>query len=143
MPKFLYQNAENKEFIKVPAGEYKFRVKNAVNAVSKAGNETIELQLEVVEGEFKGGIVFDILTFTEKASWRIDTFLKSAGAAPDENELEMELDAEDCNGAIVYGRVVVEPATDKYKEKSKIAAYIAQPKRETKPVKPTLGKFYL
>ena len=82
MPKF--NNQDNKAFVLLPAGDYVFRVTALETGLQTgtgktAGSPFWELTLEI---EDKGAKVFERLIDHETCNWKIDTFLKSTGAAP-------------------------------------------------------------
>lgn len=63
----------------IPAGEYTLEVVKAVPGKSKAQNPKITLHLKVVGGEYDGRYIFDDLTFTAAALFRVKAFLVAAG----------------------------------------------------------------
>jgi hypothetical protein len=63
----------------VPVGNYTATIIKAETGVSKKGNEKIDLQWRVEGGAFDGRIIFDTLTFTEKALFRVKATLKGLG----------------------------------------------------------------
>lgn len=75
MPVYQFQDSENIPAV-VEAGDYVIRVTETKFGLSQAGNAKVDLTLQI---EKTGTILYDTLTFTDKAFWRIDTFLKSCG----------------------------------------------------------------
>jgi hypothetical protein len=65
-------------------GAYEVEVKSVEFGYSQAGNEKADLQLNVLSHD--GKTIYDSLTFTEKAFWRIDQALKSLGIATAKGE---------------------------------------------------------
>jgi hypothetical protein len=81
-------------------GDYNFRVLSAEEKMSQAGNEMIELKLDVFEKGYNQenqSIVYDNLVFTEKAAWKIDSFLKSTERHPGQ-DCDCNLIAEEMTG---------------------------------------------
>lgn len=72
MPSFTFNDSDNLTRL-VDPGEYMAEIIGFEFGYSRSGNETLTL---VLRQEPDGVIVFDTLTFTEKAFWRIDTMLK-------------------------------------------------------------------
>ena len=75
----------------IPPGEYLIGVTAAEEKTSKNGHPQVALDLEILEGEFKGRGVKDWLTVTERAMWRVKSVLTSIGypiAASGEVDLE-------------------------------------------------------
>ena len=92
-------------------GNYIAIVAEAREGTSNAGNPKIDLKLDV------GGVtVFDQLVFTENAGWRIDTFLKACGLAPEKGAY-LDLTAKMCEGAVGRVRIGKKPGL---KDPSKI-----------------------
>jgi hypothetical protein len=63
----------------VAPGSYTATIVKAEAGQSKAGNEKIDLQWKVEGGKEDGRIIFDTLTFTEKAMFRVKATLISLG----------------------------------------------------------------
>lgn len=78
MPSYNFTNQENKIFEPVPAGDYILEVVKCefgiVASGNSSGSEKMELTLQV---EGKDTRLFETLTFSEKAAWKIDTFVKA------------------------------------------------------------------
>jgi hypothetical protein len=76
----------------LPVGEeLTFRVIDAKETRSQAGNSMIELKLRVNDE----ATVYDNLVFTEKAFWKVDQFLRAVGSHPGEGK-DIEMTAEEC-----------------------------------------------
>lgn len=67
----------------LPAGKYTATITTATVGVSKAGNEKIDLQWKVEGGPYDGRVIFDTLTFTEKALFRVKATLQGLGFSKD------------------------------------------------------------
>lgn len=83
MPKF--NDSENRAFVLLKPGDYVYRVLSMEHGLQTgtgktAGSPYWELKLQI-EGD-AGGLVFERLIDHEVCAFKIDTFLKSAGAAP-------------------------------------------------------------
>ena len=63
----------------VPAGQYTATIVKAEAGTSKAGNDKIDMQWKIEGGKFDNRIIFDTLTFTEKALFRVKATLSSLG----------------------------------------------------------------
>lgn len=63
----------------LPVGVYTATIVKAEAGTSKAGNDKIDLQWKVEGGKMDGRIVFDTLTFTEKAMFRVKATLIALG----------------------------------------------------------------
>jgi hypothetical protein len=75
MPNYKYGDSDN-VLLFVELGDYVVEINDVAFGLSKQGNDKIDLKLKV---EKTGTTVYDVLTFSEKAFWRIDTCLKSCG----------------------------------------------------------------
>lgn len=62
-------------FESLPEGNYHIIITDADIKESKAGNPTINMKLRVMDGNFKNRIVWDTLTFSEKAMFRVKNVL--------------------------------------------------------------------
>ena len=66
-------------FSKCEEGQHVVKVIEAKESISQAGNDTITLKLQVMKGNSKDAMVWDTLTITEKALWRVKQFLEAIG----------------------------------------------------------------
>jgi len=74
MPNYKFTNQENKTF-EIPPGDYILEVVACEFGIKReSGDERMDLKLQV---EGRDNIIYETLTFTEKAAWKIDTFVKS------------------------------------------------------------------
>lgn len=135
MPKVIYKNREGGGGI-IPEGKVALQViedEYTVEKYSSNGNPMLSLKMRQVgvynedtrEWERQsGGTLFETLTFTEKAMWRIDGFINSAGLAAAEGE-EIDLDVDKCIGKVVYCEVVhTKQDNDRYPVKPEVHSYI-------------------
>lgn len=67
----------------LPAGNYTATIVKAEIGVSQKGNEKIDLQWKVEGGAHDGRVIFDTLTFTEKALFRVKATLQGLGFPKD------------------------------------------------------------
>jgi len=89
---------------------------------SSTGNEQIQLAL-VVGNEDGAVTVIDYLTFTDKAAWRISTFLKSAGVYPGSG-VDIDLTPQMCIGLTGMCETINElPQNGKY-ERTKVKTWL-------------------
>ena len=68
----------------VPAGEYLCSVSKADIKDSKRtpGNKNLDLEYTISEGEYHGRKIFDTLSLSEKALWRVRDFVNACGVFP-------------------------------------------------------------
>lgn len=121
MPTYTAGKPQSTEF-HVPSGEYRFRVIEAKDDTSKAGNEMIKLKLRVLHksGE-EGPALFDYLVFDASSLWKIDSFLKAVDQHPGEGK-EVEVKAESLIGLEGEARLKVEDYNGK--KSNKVDAYL-------------------
>jgi len=89
-----YNTDVNEMSIKINEGPVDYRVHNALEKVSKSGNEMIKLILKVRDEAGNTDYVHDYLVSNNKAKWKIKQFC-------DSNKLDFEngvLDPNDCIG---------------------------------------------
>jgi hypothetical protein len=67
----------------LPAGTYTATIIKADLGVSKASNEKIDIQWKIEGGTYDGRVIFDTLTFTEKALFRVKATLQGLGFPKD------------------------------------------------------------
>jgi hypothetical protein len=84
MAGYKFTDQENKEFTLLDDGDYPLEVVGYAFGVSGSGADQVKLKLSPLDPALmevpKGAPVFqDMLTLSERAAWRADTFLKSAG----------------------------------------------------------------
>lgn len=111
----------------LPEGDYDFTVDDAGEKESQKGNPMIELQL-LIENNGSQIRVFDQLTFTPSAFWKIDSFRIATGEKLVEGE-KVNFTAEECLRRRGRLRLFV----DEYlgKKKNKVESYL--PPSGTKP----------
>ena len=103
--KFVASNPQAGDRFLVPDGLYCVEVIDAKEKRSKAGNDMIELKLEVkLEGGGSGPKFFDWLIISEAAAWKFDQFLAAAGRHPGEG-VEIDVDPDDLIGLLVTARL--------------------------------------
>jgi len=104
MAQYTFTGQKAKVFEPLEPGDYKFVVVDFEFGTSQAGNEVLKLTLETDAGKR----FFDTLVFTDKAFWKIDTFLTAIGKAPKVG-LTFVFDAQfaqsliGCNGTATLG----------------------------------------
>jgi len=116
----------------LPAGTYGFEVINALDKISKTGNEMIELKLNVF-GNDSEAHVFDYLL--EKMAFKLRHFAECVGLLADyENGA---LDAYRCNGKVGMLKLGIEPGNEAYGPKNVVKDYIPPEKAVEKAPAPT------
>ena len=103
--KFVASNPQAGDRFLVPDGLYCVEVIDAKEKRSKAGNDMIELKLEVkLEGGGSGPKFFDWLIISEAAAWKFDQFLAAAGRHPGEG-VEIDVEPDDLIGLLLTARL--------------------------------------
>jgi hypothetical protein len=105
----------------MPEGDYPFVVKNAKpsHSVKDPETETIELELSIDSGS---GRVWDTLTFSEKAAFKIDEFRESIGETVTPGET-VDIEPDELVGASGRAHIYVDSYNGK--EKNKVKEYLA------------------
>lgn len=68
----------------IPDGDYIARIARVTPGTSKAGNKKWDLQWKIETGDHRGRVVFDTLTFTQSAMFRVrDVFVVTGAAGSD------------------------------------------------------------
>lgn len=94
MPVVDFTDVEEMSFEPLPAGEYLLR---AVEAEEREGPTApyINLRLEVVDGDYAGRSIFEILSLSPKALFRLKGFMLAAGYEEEELAGSLEFDPDD------------------------------------------------
>jgi hypothetical protein len=116
-----------------PEGIYGFVVKKVKLGHSQKDPsiETVEIELDV-----EGTIIWETLTFSAKAAYKIDDFRESIGETVTPGE-EVNVDADDWIGAT--GRAAIFIDVYNGKEKNKVKEFLP-PLVKQEPPKPTLNE---
>ena len=124
MGKYVYNDEDNRADV-YPADVYAGTVTWARDGRTK-DDEFDQLKIGFELDGHKGSLVFDQLTFSEKAGAFIDIFLKATGNAPKEGKgVEVELDANIVTGWRAWLNVGIEDDRKiKGKKKNMIINYI-------------------
>lgn len=121
MPTYTAGTPQSQEF-HVKPGEYKFRVVDAKEEQSKAGNPQIKLKLKILlPGGKEAHSVFDYLVFTPSSVWKVDAFLKATDQHPGEGQ-QVDVEAANCIG--LEGRFRLSEETFKGKPQNKVESYL-------------------
>ena len=95
-------------YLKCAEGEHVAALKEAELKTSEAGNEMISCVFEVVAGASSGARVFDNFVLTDKALWRLKTYLECLGIKAD-GKLKLDLDK------LIGKKCIIEVAHEEYK----------------------------
>lgn len=129
MPKF---NPNNYQDSTIADGDYPFVVISAENRVSKNGNEMIAIEMEFTVADSRTITVYDYLTFTDAALFKIKQFCDAVGLA--DKWAAGELNADDCIG--LEGSARLEKG-DQYMQ---VAWYIPKGGWKESPTRKTLSE---
>lgn len=106
MPTINFANVQSLD--PVPTGSYTATIVKAEQGISKAGNEKIDLQWRIEGGAHDGRVIFDTLTFTEKALFRVKATLQGLGFPKD---FKGNVNAEDLIGRTAKITVDIQAGT--------------------------------
>ena len=95
-------------YLKCAEGEHIAVLKETEVKTSEAGNDMISCTFEVVAGSSAGARVFDNFVLTEKALWRLKTYLECIGIKADG---KLKLDTDKMKGK----KCIIEVAHEEYK----------------------------
>jgi len=111
---------DSKKETVLPEGDYEFVVDDAGEKTSNKGNEQIELQLLVSDGNTKVR-VFDNLVFIPSCYWKIDLFRECTGEKLIEAQ-GVSFEADDCIGR--KGRLHLVIDTYNGRTRNKVGEYL-------------------
>ena len=107
-------------FTRCPEGEWLAQLKKAeMGEVQGSGDDCIKVQFEVIKGSAKGNTVFETFSLTEKALWKLKSFLDAVGMKSN-GKLTLDLDK-------LEGKVcIIDVIHDEYngQKRAKISSYI-------------------
>lgn len=107
-------------FTRCPEGEWLAQLKKAeMGDVQGSGDDCIKAQFEVIKGSAKGNTVFETFSLTEKALWKLKSFLDAVGMKSN-GKLTLDLDK-------MEGKVcIIDVIHDEYngQKRAKISSYI-------------------
>lgn len=107
-------------YTRCPEGEWLARLKKIdVGEVQGSGDDALKAQFEVIKGEAKGNSVFETFSLSEKALWKLKSFLDAVGMKSD-GKLNLDLDK-------MEGKIcIIEVIHDEYNgvKRAKINSYI-------------------
>lgn len=107
-------------FTRCPEGQWLAKVKKVeLGEVQGSGDDALKAQFEVIEGSAKGNTVFETFSLTEKALWKLKSFLMAIGNKADG---KMTLDLDKLEGKICGIDVI----HDEYQgtKRAKISTYL-------------------
>lgn len=119
--------AASPDFEPWPIGDVDFEIAEAIERQSAAGNDMIELKMLIFNHEGRRRVISDYLLSNQQ--WKLKQACYSCGmhAAYDNGVT----DAEDFVGRTGKLKIGVQPASEQYKAKNKVTAYIASSSRPT------------
>lgn len=121
-------NAENVEpsdsYDPLPAGEYAVVITDSEWKATKAGNgQYLNLRLDVIEGEYQGRVIYDLLNLqnpnpkaTEIAQKTLSQICRAVGVMAPQDTVEL-------HDKPMVAKVGIEPPRDGYDAKNKVKAY--------------------
>jgi hypothetical protein len=107
-------------FTRCPEGEWLARLKKIdMGEVRGSGDDCLKAQFEVIKGDAKGCIVYETFSLTEKALWKLKSFLDAASM---KSTGRLTLDLDKMEGKIC----IIDVIHDDYNgtKRAKIASYI-------------------
>ena len=86
------KNSPDASFEAIPEGRYNLEVADATAGISKseAKNEIINIKFKIIDGDFKGRVVWDTLTLTKASYWKIKRFLLAANSTLEDEKINPE-----------------------------------------------------
>lgn len=107
-------------YTRCPEGEWLARVKKAeMGEVQGSGDDCIKAQFEVIQGSAKGNTVFETFSLSEKALWKLKSFLEAIGMKAS-GKLTIDLDK------LAGKTCVIDVIHDEYNgtKRAKISSYM-------------------
>lgn len=107
-------------FTRCPEGEWLAQLKKIeMGEVQGSGDDCLKAQFEVIKGSAKGNTVFETFSLTEKALWKLKSFLEAAGM---KSTGKLTLDLDKMEGKVC----IIDVIHDEWngQKRAKIASYI-------------------
>lgn len=107
-------------FTRCPEGEWLAQLKKVeMGEVQGSGDDCLKAQFEVIKGSAKGNTIFETFSLTEKALWKLKSFLDAAGM---KSSGKLTLDLDKMEGKVC----IIDVIHDEYngQKRAKIASYI-------------------
>lgn len=107
-------------FTRCPEGEWLAQLKKVeMGEVQGSGDDCLKAQFEVIKGSAKGNTVFETFSLTEKALWKLKSFLDAVGM---KSTGKLTLDLDKMEGKVC----IIDVIHDEYngQKRAKISAYI-------------------
>lgn len=135
MPEIQVDLTSIPELEAVPENVYSASVSKVEITDSKRtpGNKNLSIELTVADGEYHGRKIFDTLSLSEKALWRVRDFVQACGIFPGPTGFKTE----DLLGAVLKVGVICEQRMQQNavtgqlepvvgKQRNKVTAYIGK-----------------
>jgi hypothetical protein len=103
-----------------PEGEYDFKVVDAIDTQSKAGNDMIKLKLQVLAPDGQSAVVFDYLLAAME--FKLRHFCVTTDMLDSYNSGDLK--AIDCDGCTGMLRLKIEPESNGYPAKNVVEDYL-------------------
>lgn len=123
--------AEEKNFICLPNGDYEIEIVNVEQKVSKAGNDMLELMINAYDQVGRKVQIFDYIV-NPSGLWKLKKICNASGI-----EFTGEIEEQNLVGLSLMARVTLRKATEKYPERNQIADYLSG---ITKPTSVTINE---
>ncbi|MCC7005022.1 MAG: DUF669 domain-containing protein [Ottowia sp.] len=124
----------------LPSNTYPVKIKWTERKATKKGDgELLQIQLEVIDGEFKGRSVFDRLNLWNPNSQAVDIAQRSLSAICHAINLLKVKNHEELRGKKLMAKIVYKPAEGNYSEGNDVKGYSkldggdAEPEVESAP----------
>lgn len=108
----------------VPKGLYLAKISEMEETESSNGNEMIALTLEIIQGEYKGRLLWDYIVLTDAAAWKLRQFVDAVGLKG-----KGMIDTNTLTGTKLQVRVKHETSAE-YGTRAKVGALLAVPEDE-------------
>lgn len=126
--KYDVRGVESRDFSPPPPGLYRAKIEEVNEKTSSAGNEMLEVVLEISRGDHKGARLWDYVVLTEAAAWKLKQFLQAVGLVSGKKE-RGTLDTSKIVGTEVQVRVKNE-TDDSGEIRARVGAILAMPETE-------------
>lgn len=126
------EKKSNTDFAPLPKGAYNVSLYDCALKESKSGGEYINMQFRVIDGQFEGRVIFDMITTKNASAKAVEIGMQRLKDFANATGLPDQFDLGDMHGKKLNVYVKIEQS-EQYGDKNKVTSYMPY-KGETKNV---------
>lgn len=120
------------EFAPLPKGTYNVSLYDCALRASKSGGEYINMQFRVIDGEYEGRVIFDIINTKSASAKAVEIGLQRLKDFADATGLPDQFNLSDMQGQKLSVYVKIEQSAQ-YGDKNKVTSYMPYKEEASNP----------